>query len=244
MSFRHYRASSFVAVACVGLFAACGDSGSSAPGGGRGGTAGESGSGGDAGAGGEGGSPSIDGRVWDLSLDFRLSPNQENPSRDAFGNAGVWHYLERPTGAGSSQDTYLSTFQVITDTNRWQSPLRTDFHQVGRNTAAGSFVFMVPHNVANAVVAWESPIDGTVRVAGTLGDGDTSCGNGVTWSIQRGDTVLASGGINGNLEVPLSDPDLDAVAVTPGTRLHVVIGADSEHSCDTTVVDLQVIEQL
>jgi hypothetical protein len=37
--------------------------------------------------------------VWDASADFRVAPDQENPSRDAFGNLDVWHYLERPASA-------------------------------------------------------------------------------------------------------------------------------------------------
>jgi hypothetical protein len=308
------RAFFFVGVACVGLIAACGDSGSpstgaggkagSAGAAGRGGTggkggssgaagragssgttggtagrgggggaagkgsaggsgnqggesgdggvsgtagngeSGESGSGGDSGAAGEGGGGPTDGRVWDASVDFRVSPNEANPGPDSFGNSDIWHYLEWPVGGLSSQATYLSSFQVVTDTNRWQSPLRSDFHQIGRGTAAGSLLFAHPQNAAHAVIGWESPFDGTVRVAGSIRDGDTTCGNGVAWNIELGGTTVADGTASGSDDVPLDDPRLAAIAVETNDQLYLVISAAGEHSCDTTVVDFKVIEQL
>jgi hypothetical protein len=179
-------------------------------------------------------------RGWDASADFRPTPNQENPGRDAFGNAGVWHYLERPVGAlDATDDSYLSTFLVDATTSRWQSPSRSSFHQVGRVNSGGS-LFAHPENAGDVIIAWESPIAGSVSIVGSLTDVDTSCGNGVAFHLDFGETPLASGSVL-NDTVPLDTDRLTAIDVEPGDRLSLVISAAGEHSCDTTSVDLRII---
>jgi hypothetical protein len=33
-------------------------------------------------------------KVWNVARDFRIAPNEANPSPDSFGNKGVWSYLQ------------------------------------------------------------------------------------------------------------------------------------------------------
>jgi hypothetical protein len=81
------------------------------------------------------------------------------------------------------------------------------------------------------------------RVTGAVTDADTTCGNGVAWSVEHGDTLLAGGNLIDD-EVELDDPNLDGIAVEEDDMLYLVITAAGEHSCDSTTVDFKVIEQL
>ncbi len=194
------------------------------------------------GSGGEGGAGAMGGAIaWVAAEDFLVEPDQENPSHDAMGNPAVWHYLERPSSLvhDSSSDTYLSVFQVVGDTNRWQSPLRSDIHQVGRGVSGGS-LFVHPANAGHVVLAWQSPMTGTVSISGELRDGDGSCGNGIDWYIDRGTTPLAEGSlVNGGTRA-LDDPDLTSVPVIQGDFVYLIVTAAGDHSCDTTMVDLTI----
>lgn len=67
---------------------------------------------------------------------------------------------------------------------------------------------------------------------------------GIAWHIELGGTTLANGTANGSTEVPLDDPRLDSIPVETPDKLFLVISAAGEHSCDTTMVDFKVIEQL
>jgi hypothetical protein len=100
-----------------------------------------------------------------------------------------------------------------------------------------------PENAGHAIVAWKSPIEGTVRIAGSLRDADTTCGNGIAWSVEVGDTLLTSGTL-ANSEIELDAASLDVVSVEEGDMLYLVVTANGDHSCDTTSVDFKVIEQL
>jgi hypothetical protein len=217
-----------------------GGAGSGANGGG--GSAGESGA---AGQGGEGGVSF--GRTWSATGDFRLAPNNENPSRDTFENPNVWHYLERPLADlhDPSTETYLSTFIQVNETDRWQSPLRSGFHLVG-HTQVGSTLFLTAHNDVLTLIAWESPIEGTVTLTGSVRSGDTTCGNGTSWFVDRESTPLATGTVASSQEaaVPLPEDELAGIAVNEGTRLYFIIHANGEHSCDTLIADLVIREHL
>ena len=48
--------------------------------------------------------------TWDLATDFRVAPNQENPSRDACANPNVWYYMTGPENRDPAAYTLLSLF--------------------------------------------------------------------------------------------------------------------------------------
>jgi hypothetical protein len=107
---------------------------------------------------------------------------------------------------------------------------------------------MKPHGVAvhpspklAAVIAWRSPVAGTIRIDGSVQHAHPECGNGITWALElrRGHTHerLASGTSKGATLVPMGH--FENIRVLPGDVLAVVIGPrDGNHACDLTAVDL------
>ncbi len=92
-----------------------------------------------------------------------------------------------------------------------------------------------------AVVAWLSPVSGSMRISGRVVDAHPAGGNGVTWTIEvrRGHATerLASGVTEGGNEIPFGP--FDDVRMEAGQVVAVVIGPrDGDHVCDLTSVDL------
>jgi hypothetical protein len=105
-----------------------------------------------------------------------------------------------------------------------------------------------PGPASGVVVAWRSPVAGTVRVRGRVADADPTCGDGIAWSIDLraagGRRELASGRIaNGaaqRFEQGRGAAALDGVSVRPGERIELVVLPGDNYFCDTTVVDLHI----
>ncbi len=92
-------------------------------------------------------------------------------------------------------------------------------------------------------VAWQSPIQGEIKIGGAIQHVHSECGNGVHWrfELRRGNSrqILVSGtSILGNY-TPIK---LDrGIFVRRGDLLSVVISPqDSNHACDLTRIDLQI----
>jgi hypothetical protein len=109
---------------------------------------------------------------------------------------------------------------------------------------------MKPHSVAThpspklaSVVAWRSPIAGSIKVSGTVQDGHTTCGNGIFYSLElrRGQTreVLAAGESKGSSVIPLGP--LSDIKIMQGDVLALVIDPKgSDHTCDHTPINLTI----
>lgn len=107
-----------------------------------------------------------------------------------------------------------------------------------------------PHGVAvhpsprlNALVGWQSPISGVVRIEAKVSHAHPECGNGVTWAVEhRSGSArqrLASGTAQGQ-KAPTIEP-IAKLSVQPGDLISLVIGPrDGNHFCDLTAVDLTV----
>lgn len=94
-----------------------------------------------------------------------------------------------------------------------------------------------------AVVAWRSPLAGSVRITGRVVDAHLDCGNGVTWSLEvrrgRATQRLATGATEGGTEISLGP--FDAIPIEVGQVVALVIGPrDGNHGCDLTSIDLAV----
>ncbi|HWY87424.1 MAG TPA: DUF1587 domain-containing protein, partial [Gemmataceae bacterium] len=105
---------------------------------------------------------------------------------------------------------------------------------------------MKPHGVAvhpapklNAVVGWQSPIAGKIRVTAKVAHAHPECGDGVTWSLElcRGTArqPLGAGVAQGGKEPKIDPVDID---VQEGDLVALMIGPRANHSCDLTAVDL------
>ncbi len=105
---------------------------------------------------------------------------------------------------------------------------------------------MKPHGVAvhptpnlNAIVGWQSPVAGKVRVTAKVVHAHPECGDGVSYALElrRGTTRqrLATGIAQGAKEPKIEPVEIN---VKEGDLISVVIGPRANHSCDLTAVDL------
>ncbi|MDA1049670.1 MAG: DUF1592 domain-containing protein [Planctomycetota bacterium] len=100
-----------------------------------------------------------------------------------------------------------------------------------------------PSPTLESIVAWQSPLDATMRIDGLVADADDKCGNGAAWRLElrseSGTSVLAEGVFDSGksntiqLETPLAIRTGDVVAL-------IVNACDGNHSCDTTHVELKL----
>ncbi len=102
-------------------------------------------------------------------------------------------------------------------------------------------VAMHPAPKVAVVAAWKSPVNGSLRIHGSVQDAHPECGNGVTWTLElrRGHTRerLAGGVTQGATLINLGP--LENVRVLSGDVIALVVGPrDGNHTCDLTAVDL------
>ena len=107
---------------------------------------------------------------------------------------------------------------------------------------------MKPHSVAvhpspklSAVVGWQSPIAGKVRINAKVVHAHPECGDGVSFALElRHGTNrrrLASGIAQGAKEPKIEPVE---VSVKEGDLISIVIGPRDGHACDLTAVDLTI----
>ncbi len=106
-------------------------------------------------------------------------------------------------------------------------------------------VVMHPSPTSAAVVAWKSPMAGSLRLKSAVADADHKCGNGAVWKIEHrsrsGTTLIAQGVINNGGREGWSSVQPLTLAVGDVVAL-MVLPKDKNHSCDTTHVDLVMLE--
>jgi hypothetical protein len=112
------------------------------------------------------------------AADFLISPNQSNPSPDAWPQ------------------------YAIVDANReqWQAPdfvnlLIAVVHNQGR-LVLHSWGGRVINLGRSAILAWQSPLDGNVTIAGSISLpslAECDSGSGTLWSIDNGATTVQAG---------------------------------------------------
>ncbi len=112
---------------------------------------------------------------------------------------------------------------------------------------------MKPHGVVvhpspnqNVVVSWRSPIDGTVKIEGTVTHAHPECGNGVTWAVELRRGVsrqrLAAGMAHGGQPVAIAE--IKNQPVHKGELLSLLVGPrEGNHACDLTDIEFKVTEQ-
>ncbi len=105
-----------------------------------------------------------------------------------------------------------------------------------------------PHS--GVVVAWRSPISGMVRIQGRVADADPNGGDGIAWAIDlhspMGRRELASGDFpNGGAQDFTQGRNANALKSVPvheGERIELIVLPKENYICDTTVVDLTIME--
>ena len=117
----------------------------------------------------------------------------------------------------------------------------------GTLTIPGRSVNMHPSPTAEALLVWQSPIAGRVKVKGFFADSDGVCGNGVAWRVElvdrTGSSQLAAGGFENGRRSEYA-PEA-AVMVQKGDLIRFVVNAKGgSHVCDTTQVSFTITEQV
>ncbi len=127
----------------------------------------------------------------------------------------------------------------------------------GEPGAAGSLTVparstaMHPGPDLDVAAGWRSPIRGRVSVTGRVAMGDSQGGNGVEWSIvlesRESRQALARGaiGTGGSQSIPAGADakKLSEVSIETGDTLSLVVSAKGgDPICDTTIVELKIVE--
>jgi len=116
----------------------------------------------------------------------------------------------------------------------------------GTLTIPGRSVNMHPSPSTEALLIWQSPIAGRVKLKGFFADSDGVCGNGVAWRVElvnrTGASQLAAGTFDNGKRSEYA-PEA-AVALQKGDLIKFVVNARaSSHVCDTTQVSFTLTEQ-
>jgi hypothetical protein len=99
-----------------------------------------------------------------------------------------------------------------------------------------------PSPSAGAAAAWKSPMAGKVRVSGRVLDADGVCGDGIDWTfdhVSGGTRELARGAIANGAMAAVPERTID---VKEGDLVQLVILPKKEYTCDTTVIEIAVVE--
>ena len=106
-------------------------------------------------------------------------------------------------------------------------------------------VVVHPSPTSAAVVAWKSPVTGTLKLTSSVVDADNKCGNGAAWRIEHrtryGTKVVAEGVIDNGGGEDWTGIQPITVAVGDVVAL-MILPRDSNHSCDTTHVEMKLAE--
>ena len=116
----------------------------------------------------------------------------------------------------------------------------------GTLTVPGRSVNMHPSPTQEAIIYWQSPIEGRVKLKGYFADSDGVGGNGAAWRVEllgRTGTGTVDKGVFENGKRGTFTPEQEYI-VERGDLLKLVVNArDRNHGYDTTEVALNVIEQ-
>lgn len=189
--------------------------------------------------------------TWNFANDFAFPV--ANPTADSYGNAGVWAYMQG-TPQSSAGYTLLPNSATGCDNGAVDSWTTSGEPWIARNRGAdtncgtpflpaGSGA-MNPSGSQAAILRWTSPVSGKVAVTGSAVDADGGGGDGIAWSIDKGDTVIASGAFaNGGSQTFASGTGgagLDAIEITAGDMLYLSVSANGTYYWDTTRVNFTI----
>jgi len=188
---------------------------------------------------------------WKLPQDVLETGNQISFNQ---GARGVWYFME---AASLTHDP--ATYRLLPSFNNpclgtgtsgeqcWYEPngpaLSPKVELNVRNKPDGEYpartLSFAPANGQFAVIAWHSPVTGTVAVSGAITNLNT-CTIGVGWSVDQGTQSLASGVLGAGASATINLP---SVSVKRGEALYVVLDARGDQSCDESSLTLDITRQ-
>lgn len=191
--------------------------------------------------------------VWNFASDFASPLASSAP--DQYGNADVWTYMQ---GTPHSSGGYTPlTNKVLAQCGNGQVDILNASvePEVLKNRGATSAscgtpqlpagaTAMNPSTTAASIVKWQSPVGGKVAVTGGVTDADGNCGDGIVWSIDKGNSTIASGSFtNGGSQTfanGTGGTSLGNISIAPTDALYLIVSANASHDCDVTLVDLSI----
>ena len=114
-----------------------------------------------------------------------------------------------------------------------------------------------PHSLAvhppatgAVAIAWQSPLQGLVRITGRVSDAHAGCGDGIEWVLERCRSdyaqMLAHGSFaEGGVQALADSVDagrLTSIEVQSNDMLRLVVLPKANHGCDMTTVELEIGE--
>lgn len=195
---------------------------------------------------------------WDLVTDVRASGNQISFAQ---GTRNVWYFMEShslkeaPTTYRQLPHYYAPCINgpeaPLTDgTGCWQSGYTPDNNpRVGINftdqslvifglPVAGRTLWLHPAPDKYSIVAWRSPIEGTITVHGTATSLNDQCGNGTRWMVDLNALRLLSGGLPRGATRTFQK---SGIKVSPGGVLYFIVDpVDQDYGCDWVGLDLKI----
>ena len=192
---------------------------------------------------------------WKLALDLRTRPNR-NPFPSYLGGRAVWSLRESRSLKHDGHYPLLATFSSqfgSAGISAWHgsTPNCVPLPAIGVNTTKTGkplctghvpalAAFVRPDATHMAVVAWTSPFDGDVSIShDAISDLDTSCGDGVRYSVDLGTKNLVTVSIvnGGGTELPQLMQSIE-----PGQSLYFIVdpGPNDNIGCDTTQLQITI----
>ena len=161
-------------------------------------------------------------------LTYRLMPDYTAPCANwnpLVAGAGCWE----STNLNEAGDQHLP-FVTVNYTHR---PLNL----TGIEWPARS-LFLNPSPTQLAIVAWKSPIAGTIRVTGSFKQFNGTCGNGIAWSVDKGSHTLASGQIAAGGGTQTFD--LKHLGVAEDETVYFTVDSLGDYFCDEAPLDVTI----
>ena len=193
---------------------------------------------------------------WKFASDLRAHPNR-NPVTSSFGKPTAWSLRQSKSlqrdGDYRLLPAYSPTFGSA-GLKAWHSNQSGNCGRlpaIGVNTIAksvplctarvpGSAAFAVPTSTRMPVVAWTSAYSGSVSIShDAIADLDTTCGDGVSYFVDRDTTQLAAVTITNGGSTTL--PQM-LVPIKKGESLYFIVspGTNNNSRCDTTQLQITI----
>jgi hypothetical protein len=175
--------------------------------------------------------------TWDAAADFPWKAPSENPGHDQYGNT-VWWYLHSDAAVHDAS-LYSPLPHFDAENAQWNiagSGASIVTPLVG---VSGNSVVFHPGYESYAILGWRSPYTGTVRLAFTvrlIDPGAQNGGNGIAWSIDRGNTIMQSQ----VLFFGTNEQAAITTDVTAGDQFYVTIDNRGDSNWDTTTGEFVV----
>lgn len=182
---------------------------------------------------------------WNLARDMYLMT-------DGISVGSPWSFMQNKTAVNASANytpfplyyadcpggPSICWRQAATGAGSIAIPKQTFTGGGGGYTLKQGDVYAHPGPNFQSIFRWASPVTGVVNVLGRVNDLDSSCGDGIKWSLNLDDTVLQSGSLaNGGSSLLKADN----VSVTTSSSLYLVIDKKAAYECDSTSIDMLIV---